>query len=57
MELSKIKVGKHYNYRARVKKGRGKVTDIETAANGTWITLYDKTNDVVLRLRASQITG
>lgn len=57
MQLSKIKIGKTVNYTARTRSGRGRVIEIEKAANGDWITVDDKQRGHVVKLRPSQITS
>lgn len=56
MELSKIKVGMTVNYKARVHKGRGKVVEKVTKANGPWIKVRPAAG-VFVQLRPSQIIG
>jgi hypothetical protein len=58
MQLSKIKVGKTVNYRGRVYEGRGKVVNIESLTNGTWVHVFDKerhNKGEFVKLRPAQI--
>lgn len=55
MELSKIKDGKIVNYKARVYSGRGRVIEVYRRANGPWVVVHDKTRNMAVTLRPSQI--
>jgi len=55
MELSKIKIGKTVNYKARKHTGRGKVLDIVGHANGVFAKIEDKARGVVVSVRPSQV--
>lgn len=58
MDISKVKEGKHFNYRtSRGTDGRGKVIKVEQTARGAWITLHDKDRKKDVTLRAGQLTA
>ena len=56
MELSKLKIGKRVNYKARTNSGAGKITDILNLANGAWVVISDKERGKEVKVRASQIS-
>lgn len=58
MDISKVKEGKHFNYRTpRGTTGRGKVTFIDHRPTGVWITLHDKERKKDIKVRAGNLSA
>lgn len=55
MDVSKICIGSTYAYRSRMHEGRGKVVSIKATKKGPYVRLRDKTRDVTVAVRPSQV--
>lgn len=59
--LDKLRVGATVDYfcrtnpRAEGSPYRGKITEIDAKATGAWVKLHDKSRDVIITVRPSQI--
>lgn len=58
LHITKIKDGKRVRYVARKTAGTGKVVETYRAANNSWwAVVHDKTRNVSITVRPSQLTA
>lgn len=55
MDISKIKLGKFYNWITRNSTGRGKAVEIVDTTRGAWVKLIEKGTGRELSFRAGNL--
>ena len=57
--VDKLVIGKTYGYTSRTvgaeQNARGKLQEIDQKATGYWVKLHDKSRDVIITVRPTQI--